>query len=1121
MKWNLVAPLCLSLSTAPIHADNPSPLAADPNGSADLTITNNVVRTRDKVPPIGALDWGEQGAINWGANNFIVDPGNEPVYEKNYFRVSESGPNWFNIEDGKDVTFGDVLGSGFFSGTTLRIYRLVDKDGKSLPVKMQGDKNIDVTTADHVLFVGTGQVIPEGAPDFPEGGWVCTKYSTFWGAKTCRYGNLTATDIAPWLGDGKTYWYAVKAVTAGNVQSDISNEVSITPAGSTDNGPHVLCADNDPALVAKPGEPVKFQPMFFGGAEPLTWTSVNAQGAPVDLPTGLTLDPATGLISGSLATPLEDIAFVLKVTDAKGRSETRTWMINPKPGDASKEKPAPPTGLKAVAGKNGCVTLTWTASTSNNAAYYQLVRSTAPLAQQENRAYVTKETPAIEPFDYVVTEKKFDPFDLKYLRSRMCNPQKGTTLFTPYWYWRVNDPTKLTFSLVPHPKPVPAEMVDPGETCLQVKVGEGEQTIRQHGIFIGTEHGYDSTFYGQFEPGKKYRLEVWLRQDGLGNKGTVAFSYGQGDGSPHQYPTIQQTFSVTNEWKKYTYDFEGPERPKDDPIFSHQFTFTGPGTLWMDNCRIFRYDRPEDADLPYVPNATVLAELIRSQPETGPKSSHRDFIIGRNITMSSLLSWHNNSQAAIGGNTQIMETHPITLPMALTFDLHTGGDAQSRMRPWLTIQHILFSEQDWLNFIEYLAAPYDPNKDTPQSKPWAYKRTQQRGVNTPWTDEFSEIILEFGNETWQNGTNGDWLGLSLRFRSAQGGKEYGLFTRYLCETMRKSPYWQSEKLDKKIRFSLGAFYDGSVDKDGVVKGYGEAAMQANPYATILGHANYVGPKWEVGEKSVTTYDDHGVQECLVSYLVRIEPIEMGMAQAHDAIVKSGHDYDLAAYEGGPGGYGIGGEAGEISELYGNSLAMAVSAFDSWMRSYLYGWTYQNFTCFAQGPRWSSHTALSDGFRPQPGWLALTMRNRYGAGDMLSVVENHVPSYARGAAIKPEIKAHIIPLIGAYAFQDGQKYSVFVVSRKLDKGHDGVDFGDGYSPVTIHLPFSSAGKVSLHTLTGDPRWTNLKEMKVDILSKDLPPTVVNGGTLMINEQSGGGPNGMPPGSIFAYVFENVN
>ncbi len=921
MKSRLIVCLCLLLSAATTHADNPAPPTAELNAAADLTVTNNVVRTRDKVPPLGAINWGEQGPICWGANNFVLGSGNEPIVDKSYYRVVASGANWFNIEGG--VSLGGRLGNGYFSGASLRIYRLVDKDGKSVPVNARGN-DIDADAADHVLFVGTGQVIPEGAPDFPEGGWIC----------------------------------------------------------------------------------------------------------------------------------------------------------------------------------NG--------------------------AQHEPRAYVTKETPAMEPFDYVVIEKKFDPynpFDMKYVNPRLHSVSNGDTLDVPRWYWSSKGDASLTFSLVVHPKPVPTEMVDPGESCLQIKIGEGEHTIRQSGILQGIGNATESNYYGQLEAGKKYRLEVWLRQEGLGNKGAVEFSYGQGGKNPHVLPTIQQTFNVTNDWAKYTYDFEG-ESPKDAPIFSHQFTFTGPGTLWMDNCRIFRYDRPEEVEMPYVPNATILDELIRSQPETGPKGPHRSYIIGHCINMASFLSWHNNSEVDVSGSTEIAETREMTLPMALTFDLHTGTDPQTRMRPWVTIQHILNTEQDWLNFVEYLAAPYDPSKDTPQSKPWAYKRTQQRGVNTPWTDEFAEIILEFGNETWQNGgNNGDWLGFSMHGRVFQGGREYGLFTRYLCEVMRKSPYWESEKLDKKLRFSLGAGYFLSV-KDNVIKGYGEEAMEANPFATILGHANYVGPKWETGDNSMRNYDDHGVQECLISFLTGPENLETEVQLVHDLIVKTGHDYDISAYEGGPGGYGAGGGFGlnakqrNTNEDYGKSLAQAVGAFDAWMRSYLYGWTYQMFTAYAQGPAWSSHTAFNAGFRPQVAWLALTLRNRYGAGDMISVVENHVPTYSRGLALKQAGKITNIPLIGAYAFRDGETYSVFVVSRKLDGNHDGVDFGDGYSPVTLHLPFTSAGKVSVHTLTGNPRWTNREEMKIDIQSKDLLPTVVSAGTMMVNALSGGGPNGMPPGSIFAYVFENT-
>ena len=477
---------------------------------------------------------------------------------------------------------------------------------------------------------------------------------------------------------------------------------------------------------------------------------------------------------------------------------------------------------------------------------YRLKRSTAPAAKQESRVYLTEGSPALKRFDYVVLSKKFESFPMRYVNPRVRGI--GNPMDAPNWYWKC-DPPQAAFSLVPHPQPLPAEMLDPGETCLQVRAGAGPQAISQT-VFIGTEHGNESLWYGQLEPGKQYRLEVWLRQEGLAGSGAVTFSYGK------SYPGIRQTFNVTDQWRKYTYDFTGPERPKGDWHFGHQFSFTGRqslqqsspgstgshGTLWMDNCRVFRWDRPEDREKQYVPNATVLDELLASQPATGRKGAHRIWFLGRDATMASILSWHAGSKVNPDWNTSVGGTMDMTLPMGLTFDLHTGPDAGSRMRPWLVLQHILHTEDDWQALVEYLAAPYDPHQDTPQGKPWAYRRFRQRGTGTPWTDEFESIVIEFGNETWHNAFFPDWIGFRTHGAIHQGGPEYGLFARYLIENIRKSPYWKARHLEGKIRFDLGGNYQAEVGRDGRVRGYVEEALQNCPWATLAGHANYVGPQ---------------------------------------------------------------------------------------------------------------------------------------------------------------------------------------------------------------------------------------------------------------------------------------
>jgi hypothetical protein len=1080
-------------------------MAANPSAPAELVVTDRVLRPREKVPPLGANAWGACGAVEWAANNFVHNSGNEPIHWRNLHRVKDCGPNWFEI-DGPGTTWYDLWASGFLSGASLRIYRLVDKGGQALPVK--GDY-LDIARADHVVLAGKAQILPEGSPGFPDGGWIANTYCTPFPNGWVRHGNLTCTDRSG-LENGRAYFYVVTAVGPDNQESAPSGEATCTTRAGADTSPRILIhSDGDRLPELKSGVRFEFTPKVYGGTGPLRWEVLDKNGRPTGVPASLNLqlDTATGRISGTPRADAEDLRFDLQVTDGQGRSDKRRYVVNPKPpsSDAAKGKPEPPQDLTAVAG-DGCVSLTWKPSPSSNVIAYRVKRSTAPAAKQEQRVYLAPGGPALEKWDYVVLEKRFDHFDMKYVNPRVRGI--GNPMDSPNWHWN-GDLSRLAFSLVPHPQPVPQQMVDPGETCLRVQAKDGEQRIQQI-VFIGTQHGYESIWYGQLEPGQKYRLEVWLRQEGLANGGAVTFSYGNG------YPDIKRTFEVTGAWQKHTADFVGPERPERPGHFGHTFTFTGPGTLWLDNCRIFRTYRTGAVEPPYLPNATVLRELLASQPEAGPKGAHRIWFLNRDATMSSILSWHANSCVAPDWSTSVRGTMDMTLPMGLTFDLYTGADPASRMRPWLVLQHILHSEQDWLDFIEYLAAPYDPNRDTPDGKPWAARRVAQRGTATPWTEEFAEIIVEFGNETWHNGHFPDWLGFNRHNAIWQGGPEYGLFARHLIETMHRSPYWKPQGLDRKIRFCLGAGYNGSVDRDGTVRGYGEEAMQTCPYATCLGHANYVGPKWETGDQGQGLFDDHGLQGTLLGFLAGPEASQIKMGQAREALAKTHHEYDILAYEGGPSGYALPGRDSPaqklVNERYGKSLAMGIAALDAWMRSYQYGWTYQNFLGYGQGLYWNSHTPLWDGFRPSPGWQALALRNRFARGDLMAVEEQSVPTI--------RWDKRVYPLVGAYALRDGSRWSVIVVSRKLDGRHDGIDFGDGATPVTLRLPFQAAKKIILHKLTGDPRDSNREKLTIAPQTQDIAAGSLSNGTLVINAGTGGRQNGLPPGSILLFVFEGT-
>ncbi|MCW2277866.1 hypothetical protein [Heliophilum fasciatum] len=56
------------------------------------------------------------------------------------------------------------------------------------------------------------------------------------------------------------------------------------------------------------------------------------------------------------------------------------------------------------------------------------------------------------------------------------------------------------------------------------------------------------------------------------------------------------------------------------------------------------------------------------------------------------------------------------------------------------------AEQQWKDFWNTWRHRMIWPVDTPESGPYAYLRWQQRGITTPWIQEFRQVIIEFGNE---------------------------------------------------------------------------------------------------------------------------------------------------------------------------------------------------------------------------------------------------------------------------------------------------------------------------------------------------------------------------------------
>jgi hypothetical protein len=346
--------------------------------------------------------------------------------------------------------------------------------------------------------------------------------------------------------------------------------------------------------------------------------------------------------------------------------------------------------------------------------------------------------------------------------------------------------------------------------------------------------------------------------------------------------------------------------------------------------------------------------------------------------------------------------------------------------------------------------------------------------------------------------------------------EYGLFARYMFdEKVKQMPAWNQYGLGSKIKFALGANY--SADENA----YGELAARQGASISYVGNANYVGPKWETNDPGTSVFDDHGLQMTLLGMHDGQEALIQQAAATRDLLKTRGEaDYELTAYEGGPSGYWTNPNDPEIDELYGKSVAMGLAALDAWLFSSQNGYRHQCYLGFSSGKWWSSHTLPEAcGFRPNPGWLALTLRNRYATGTrMLETIHLSEPTL--------QSDGRDIPLIASYALTDGDAYSVFVLSRKLDGQHDNVDFGAGYTPVTLHLPFAQVRQITRYRLEKpdgtpvDPRTNNRQNLEVVIGQHNVDPTLFSQ-DFVLDADTGAEPGGIPPGSIHLYVFSACN
>lgn len=732
-----------------------------------------------------------------------------------------------------------------------------------------------------------------------------------------------------------------------------------------------------------------------------------------------------------------------------------------------------PRDLSARIRPDGAVELSWTSA--RGIAGYRLYRSDTAPADHEGYFIdlAAKGGPPIRRGDLVILRQRFLQPSLRRMHSSRGWETRATRrAFQPAlapFFEGADDPR--SWRLAPH---TPDTLVtEPGETFMELTLPEGARAIFKQSVSAGP----DQDWYPVLVPGVSYRIEMWIKADRP--LGAVL----RLKGLPVAPSRAAATFDVTSEWQKFSTVFVAGKPLKNRAVGQVMLEVDGPATLGIDNFRMYR-EGVDYLDL----DPVAYDRLARS----GMSALRSHALIKTRTRSYDLAQLTNPGGVASGTGSQN------TLPQNLGIIARAGKDAWIQVEPHL-------SADEWLGLIEYLAAPFDPARDTPASKPWAAKRHAQ-GQHAPWTDRFDRIYFEVANETW-NGRFAPWIFQPGR-DAATGerltrGAMYGLYHDHVWRILRQSPHWEAAGLERKITGVLGGWQLGNFSK--------EAAAHSQT-AGLMTIGSYIGG-WEVkGQVPQET------PEGFFNLLTHAEQTTRPSVERHLAdLARINRDRDtpirFGTYEAGPGYVFEGAGGGKLTpdgharqERVMKSHAAGTATLDMFLTMAARGAATQNLFLFGEGERWHSHISRHRGDHAHPPWLLLSAFNREATGDFLEVTTRRIPRAdlpKRGRTMPSEDA----PLIVSYATAKDDQLAVTVISRLVPGAPIG---GDGVSRVRLDLPIHSARQVRRLSLSGD--YDDHTTITDAVRLEEMALGAHSGPSFTIDA--------LPPGSARIYVFEGV-
>lgn len=719
---------------------------------------------------------------------------------------------------------------------------------------------------------------------------------------------------------------------------------------------------------------------------------------------------------------------------------------------------AAPKALTAESEVDGTLRLQWKAATDDRIVGYAVYRSDTPpelhkgyFLQLEGTGSFAQEP--LRAGDMVIAEKKFyDASRKRYHTNRVWGAPKETQLLMPglVTFFPDESPSK-TWSLEPHEANSPVE--DKGETFLRVALQAGERVSLGGHVYAGT----GQTWYDVLDT-KPYQLDVWLRQQG---EGSVTFKvldfYARGPNA-----IAPKVLQGSDQWQHFAVPFTPPAIQTGNQPGRIVLELEGPGIFDVDNFRVYRTD---------------TAFLDYSEQEyTALKTSGMQALRTHGLIKTGRRTYDLEQLTNPGGvSSAAFATKQNTLPQTLKMMQKAG------VQPWLQIEPHL-SEQEWAGLIEYLAASYQPGQDTPQSRPWAYKRVQQ-GQTMPWIKAFDRIYIELGNETW-NRLFRPWtfepMVDAVTREPYTAGQVYGLYQEYVISQLKQTPAWREASLDTKVEFVLGGWSGFR---------FGIDAAKESPSSQHLTYAAYIGG-WDAGDNALP--DTASSYQKLLRYPAKVERHAAKQAkQVAQLNAESGRTLQIGTYEAGPGytrnglnNAKVSAEQADAQERVMKSQAAGVATLDAFLAQASQGYRLQNYFTFGAGDYWTSHAPWYRGGQAYPAWKAISLFNQLSSGQMLLVKRTgSMPSTSSDLAV--------------YAIRSSDRMSVIVIDRSAidregennagaQRSTTGRNKGDSANKLYVHEPrigLKLSGKLvkhaSLYTFSGAAETHNLKEDAVRI------------------------------------------